>query len=132
MKALREEARLKAGRNKEPSVALIDLRSFKSAQKRGPRGYDAGQKTQGRKPHIAVDTMGFLLTVVVHSAGIQDRVGARAVLIRLLGRIPGIRKVFADGGYTGKLIAWTAAMFAATMEIVKRSDSGKFIVLPNP
>jgi hypothetical protein len=43
--------------------------------------------------------MGFLLTVVVHSAGIQDRVGARAVLIRLFGLIPVLRKIFADGGY---------------------------------
>ncbi len=74
--------------------------------------------------------MGFILTVVVHSAGIQDRVGARAVLIRLFGLIPSIQKIFADGGYTGKLIDWTAAMFAWTIEIVKRSDAGKFIVLP--
>ena len=74
--------------------------------------------------------MGFILTGVVHSAGIPDRVGARAVLIRRFHRIPGIRKVFADGGHTGKLIAWRAAMFAAPMEIVKRSDAGKFVVLP--
>ena len=75
--------------------------------KRGQRGYDAGKKTKGRKQHIAVDTMGFILTVVVHSAGIQDRVGARAVLIRLFSLIPGIQKIFADGGYTGKLTDWT-------------------------
>ena len=41
--------------------------------------------------------MGFILTVVVHSAGIQDRVGARAVLIRLFSQIPGIQKIFAGG-----------------------------------
>lgn len=99
-------------------------------RKRGQRGYDAGKKTKGRKQHIAVDTMGFILTVVIHSAGIQDRVGARAVLIRLFCQIPGIQKIFADGGYTGKLIAWTTAMFATTIEIVKRNDSGKFVVLP--
>ncbi|GHU39934.1 hypothetical protein AGMMS50289_00620 [Betaproteobacteria bacterium] len=74
--------------------------------------------------------MGFILAVVVHSAGIQDRTGARAVLIRLFRWLPNIQKVFADGGYTGKLIGWTADMFAATLEIVKRSDAGKFVVLP--
>jgi hypothetical protein len=52
-------------------------------RKRGQRGFDAGKKTKGRKQHIAVDTMGFILAVIVHSAGIQDRTGARAVLIRL-------------------------------------------------
>ena len=39
-------------------------------------------------------------------------------------------QIFADGGYTGKLTDWTAAMFAWTIEIVKRSDAGKFVVLP--
>ena len=42
---------------------------------RGQHGYDAGKRVKGRKRHIAVDTMGLLLAVVVHSAGIQDRVG---------------------------------------------------------
>jgi hypothetical protein len=44
--------------------------------------------------------------VVVHSAGIQDRVGARAVLMRLFRLFDTITKVFVDGGYTGKLIDW--------------------------
>jgi transposase len=48
----------------------------------------------------------------------------------LFGIVTGTKKSFADGGYTGKLIDWTAAMFALSVEIVKRSDSGKFIVLP--
>ncbi|GHU10104.1 hypothetical protein FACS1894185_0680 [Betaproteobacteria bacterium] len=60
----------------------------------------------------------------------QDRIGARAVLPRLFRWLPDIQKVFADGGYIGKLIGWTADMFAATLEIVKRSDAGKFVVLP--
>ncbi|GHT89968.1 hypothetical protein AGMMS49545_01880 [Betaproteobacteria bacterium] len=60
----------------------------------------------------------------------QDRIGARAVLTRLFRWLPNIQKVFADGGDTGKLIGWTADMFAATLEIVKRSDAGKFVVLP--
>jgi hypothetical protein len=35
MKALREEVQQKSGRNKEPSVAIIDSRSIKSAGKGG-------------------------------------------------------------------------------------------------
>jgi putative transposase len=34
----------------------------------------------GRKHHIAVDTMGLLLAVVVHAASLQDRAGAQLVL----------------------------------------------------
>jgi hypothetical protein len=58
--------------------------------KRGRRGYDAGKKIKGRKRHIAVDTQGNLLAVIVHSAGIQDRVAARAVLMRLFCRFDSI------------------------------------------
>jgi len=98
--------------------------------KRGQRGYDTGKKIKGRKRHIAVDTQGNLLTAVVHSAGIQDRVGARAVLTRLFCRIDTITKVFVDGGYTGKLIDWAKDMFGYDMEVVKRSQQHTFKVLP--
>lgn len=97
--------------------------------KRGQRGYDAGKKIKAAKRHIAVDTQGNLLAVVVHSAGIQDRVEARAVLIRLFGRFQGITRIFADGGYTGTLIDWAEKMFDFTVEIVKRSDQKGFHVL---
>jgi putative transposase len=65
---------------------------------KGARGYEAGEKIKNRKRHIAVDTQGNLLTAVVHSAGIQDRVGARAVLMRMFRRFDTLTKVFADGG----------------------------------
>lgn len=98
--------------------------------KRGQRGFDAGKKTKGRKQHIAVDTFGFILAVVVHSAGIQDRTGARAVLIRLFSIISHLQKIYVDGGYAGKLIAWTHGMFGWVVEVVKRNETGKFVVLP--
>jgi len=44
------------------------------------RSYDAGKKIKGTKRHILVDTMGFLLMVIVHAADIQDRDGAKLVL----------------------------------------------------
>ncbi|MGA9669798.1 MAG: transposase, partial [Terracidiphilus sp.] len=71
-----------------------------------------------------------LLTVVVHSAGVQDRVGARAVLMRLFCRFDTIVKVFVDGGYTGTLIEWAGQMFGYQVEVVKRNELHKFKVLP--
>jgi putative transposase len=66
--------------------------------KKGVRGYDAGKKINGRKRHIVVDTIGLIVpacacphadrAVVVHSAAIQDRDGAKLVLGRLAGRFP--------------------------------------------
>jgi putative transposase len=98
--------------------------------KRGQRGFDAGKKIKGRKRHIAVDTMGLLLAVVVHSAGIQDRTGARAVLVRLFAGFGTIQTVFADGGYSGKLIDWTRAMFGWLLMVVKRTEAHRFVVVP--
>jgi transposase len=68
--------------------------------------------------------------VIVHSAGIQDRVAARAVLMRLFCRFDTITKIFADGGYTGKLIDWAKDMFGYSVEIVKRNEQHIFKVLP--
>jgi len=68
--------------------------------------------------------------VVVHSAGIQDRVAARAVRLRLFRQVRTIQAVIADGGYTGQLIEWTKQMFGWRMEIVKRSELHRFVVLP--
>jgi transposase len=98
--------------------------------KRGARGYDAGKKIKGRKRHIAVDSQGNLLTVVVHAASLRDRVAARAVLLRLFRQVRTIQAVIADGGYTGKLIEWTKQMFGWRMEIVKRNELHRFVVLP--
>ena len=98
--------------------------------KRGRRGYDAGKKIKGRKRHIAVDTKGNLLAVIVHSAGIQDRLGAGAVLTRLFCQFTSILTVFVDGGYTGKLIAWAQQMFGYNVVVVKRNELHTFQVLP--
>jgi len=70
------------------------------------------------------------LTVVVHSAGVQDRVGARAVLTRLFCRFDSIVKIFVDGGYTGTLIDWARQMFGYEVEVVKRNQLHTFKVLP--
>ena len=74
----------------------------------------------GRKRHIVVDVLGLLLIVMVHSAGIQDRNGAKHVLTRLISRFPGLKLVWADGGYAGKLVEWVATVLQRTLSIVKR------------
>jgi transposase len=100
-------------------------------RKRGPRGYDAGKQIKGRKRHIVVDTLGLILAVVVHSAGIQDRDGAKLLLGRLLGRFPRLKLIWADGAYGGELVEWVRMFFGWVLEIVKRPKEQKgFVVLP--
>jgi putative transposase len=79
-----------------------------------------------------VDTLGLILVVVVHCAGIQDRDGAKLVFEKLHGISPRLRLIWADGGYAGHLVAWVAALAGWVLEIVKRSDDAQgFEVLPH-
>ncbi len=72
-----------------------------------------------------------ILALFVHGAEVQDRDGARIVLVRLKGAFPQIQRIWADGGYTGALEPWVASFSGAALEIVKRSDDQKgFQVLP--
>ena len=43
------------------------------------RGFDGGKKVFGRKRHLLTDTLGFLITAVVHSARLYAGVGAKQV-----------------------------------------------------
>jgi putative transposase len=122
--------RITAGREHEqPTAAVIDSQSAKTSEMGGARGYDAGKKINGRKRHILVDTLGLLITVVVHSAAIQDRDGAKLVLNKAVTVIDTLRHVWADGGYAGELVAWTKSVHGLCLEIVKRPDEVKGFVL---
>ncbi|MGH3626113.1 MAG: IS5 family transposase [Mycobacteriales bacterium] len=130
---LRDRVRLAAGRAAEPTAGIIDSASVRGAETVGQasRGYDAGKKTNGRKRHIAVDTIGLLLAVLVTPASVQDRDGARPLLTQLHAACRRIRLVWADGGYAGKLVAWAAETLRLRIEVVKRSDDAVgFKVLP--
>lgn len=74
--------------------------------------------------------MGLLLAVIVHSAHIQDRDGARYLLAYIAEWLPRVHTVVADGGYAGRLIRWVRLTFDWTLSVVKRTpDMGGFEVL---
>jgi transposase len=129
---VREQLRVQEGRNPQPSAGLIDSQSVKGADTvgRDSRGYDAGKKINGRKRFIVTDTLGLLLTVVVLSASMQDRDGAKPVLLETYLRTP-VRFVFADGAFAGRLLDWAQAILRTTLHIVRKpADQRGFAVIP--
>lgn len=130
--ALRDRARLTEGRRAAPSAGIIDSASVKAAETVGAdsRGFDAGKKINGRKRHIAVDTVGLLICVLVTGADVQDRTAARHLLARLKYHCPSVRHLWADSGYTGTLIDWARTLFGISIEIVaKLACQVGFVVL---
>src|SRR5215472_5288323 len=82
---LRGKARERAGRNPEPTAAIIDAQVVKASSNvpEGSQGYDAGKKTKGRKRHIATDTLGLLLALVITAASVQDTNGGKDAATQL-------------------------------------------------
>lgn len=132
---LRDRVREADGRDPDPTAAVLDAQSVKSAEGGEEIGYDAGKRVRGRKRHLLVDTNGLVLKTVVHSASIQDRHGAKRVLAGLSRLFPSIGLVWVDGGYVNvvdqSLVGWAARTLGIQIVAVPRNADVKgFQVLP--
>lgn len=130
---VRAQLRQRVGKNRQPSAGIVDSQSVKVADQSGARGYDAGKKISGRKRHVLVDTLGLILLVWVSTADVQDRDGARTLLARLAHQFSQLVLIWADGGYTGKLVHWVWGLRRQRkirLTIVPRLGGNRFVVLP--
>src|SRR3954452_5531699 len=101
--------------------------------KGGPRGYDAAKKVWGRKRHVAVDTAGLLLGVIVHAADVQDADGVGDLLRRLKRLYPWLKAVFADGAYDRLPALLARFLLGLTLIVVRRlAGSTGFVPPPGP
>lgn len=125
------EVRTNNGRNRKTSVCIVDAQSVKNTDTAEKKGYDAGKKVSGIKRHIAVDTNGIPHAIHVTTANVSDRDGALMMVSNAKKSLSAVSNVLVDGGYTGaKFADQIKAILGATVEVVKRSELHKFVVLP--
>ena len=95
------------------------------------RGFDAGKKVKGRKRFLVTDTLGLLVAVHVLAANVQNRDGARRPLLWARLDHPRIEKFWADQGFAGRLVDWTAQILGRELDIVRKApDQRGFLVQP--
>ena len=84
-------------------------------------GYDAGKKVNGRKRHIATDTLGLMLFVLVHAADVQDRDGAPALLQAIRHRFPWLR-IRTPGSFVEQWQDEVSSKFVLPFDILMRNQ----------
>jgi transposase len=129
---LRGKVREKAGRNPEPTAAIIDAQVVKASSNvpQASQGYDAGKKTEGKKRHIAVDTLGLLLALVITAASVQDTNGGKDVATALAAAHPSVTAGWVDSGYKTGFLEHAAAAGISFEQVSKLERQKGFAVLP--
>ena len=118
------------GRNPNTSMSIIDSKSIKNTDTAEEKGYDGGKKVSGIKLHMGVDILGMPNAMGVTTANVTDREGA-LIMFGLSPDLLGVKKVLADSAYTGENFAsGVKELLGAEVEVVKRSEMHKFVVIP--
>src|SRR5829696_5295467 len=130
---LRALLRAAAGREPEPSAAVLDSRTLRSTPESGHRaGWDGAKRKRGSKVHAAVDTLGHLLALHVTPANEQDREHVEK-LAEAVQEATGesVELAYVDQGYSGETADEEAQAHGIQLEVVKHPEARRgFVLLP--
>ena len=121
------------GRMPQPRAVIFDSRTVQSTPESGAGvGYDGHKRRKGRKTHIAIDTLGHLLALVVTPANAQDRAQMAALAAAVQDVTEQSVEVgFVDQGYTGEQAEADAAAQGIRLEVVKLEEAKHgFVLMP--
>jgi putative transposase len=129
-RALHQECRKKVGKDPEPTAAIIDSQAVKTTELASTKGFDGHKKVNGRKRHIAVDTLGIPLKVLVHEANLSDCKQAFNLLKEVFFWFFTIQVIWADAAYRGELALWLWNTFQCALYIAPTLKTKGFQVVP--
>jgi transposase len=127
--ALRGKVRQAAGRDAQPTAAILDAQTVKTSGNvpEHSQGIDAGKKIKGTKRHVATDVLGLLLVVLVTAASVQDTVGGRAVVAQVAQHHPQVEVAWADSGYKQSVID-SGAAYGIDVQVVTKDPQQRGFV----
>ncbi|HET8682253.1 MAG TPA: IS5 family transposase [Micromonosporaceae bacterium] len=104
--ALRVRVRRSAGRDEQPTAAIMDSQTVKTSASvpEESQGIDAGKRIKGRKRHLTTDTLGLLLVLLITAGNVHDTVGGRDMVDHIATHQPRVTKVWVDGTYQRSVI----------------------------
>lgn len=115
-------ARVKAGRDPQPTAAVIDTQSVKTSSNPPTvtQGTDAPKKIVGRKRSVVTDILGLLLAVIVMAASVTENRAGIQVLDQAKATHPTITKTWVDAGFKNQFVEH-AATLGIDAEVVPRN-----------
>lgn len=119
LKRLLETRRRKCKRKKLPSVAIIDSQSVRSGLPNSVKGIDGNKHTKGIKRHIAVESLGLPLDVIITTANVHDSKAAYQLVPSTLSKYNTLKIIKADLGYKGKLKHLLNSTLSIDLQCVK-------------
>lgn len=121
---------LNGKQRKNPRVVLIDSQSSRSGRPQSQKGIDGNKRIKGIKRHIAVDSEGLPMSVVVTTANVHDSKAAYPLIAQLAAQHKSIRTIKADNGYKGKLPEIIKEVLSVDMQCVKSNfGTSEFVPL---
>ena len=122
-----------ADRNPQPRAAIFDSRTLQSSLESGARaGYDGHERRCASTLHLAVDTLGHLLTAMVTPANEQERAKVSALAEKVQEATGDSAEIaFVDRSYTGEQPAADADKHGIQRDVVKLPTAKRgFVLLP--
>ena len=115
----------------KPTLGIMDSKSTDNADTAEEKGYDAGKKVSGVKTNLITDTLGLPHAIHITTADVTDCDGAIETIARNMDSLSAVVKLIGDDGYSGQTFAEVIKrIHGAEVEIVKRNELHKFVILP--